>query len=66
MSTKNKKESSLKFKHRTSNKGAIDNSRKDRRSGDERRKAQSNKYFIDGGVERRSWAERRNLWYLTM
>ena len=47
-------------------KGEIDNSKKDRRSGIERRKAQSKKYFLMGGEERRSWSERRNLWYLTM
>ena len=66
MNIKNKKKSLIKFKPRNRNKGVIDNSGKDRRSGEERRKAQSNKYFFDGGDERRSWAERRNLWYLTM
>ena len=66
MSIKIKKELSYKFKLRPSNKGAMGNANKGRRSGEERRKRQSNKYFIDGGDERRSWAERRNLWYQTM
>ena len=66
MSIKNKKESSPKFKLRWRNKGFMGNSGKGRRSGEERRKGQSKKYFFDGGIERRSWTERRNLWYQTM
>ncbi len=66
MSIKNKKESSPKFKLRWRNKGAIGNSGNGRRSGEERRKGQSKKYFFDGGNERRSWTERRNPWYQTM
>ena len=66
MSIMNKKESSYQFKLRRCNSGAIGNSGKDRRSGEERRKAQSKNYFFDGGNDRRSWTERRNLWYLTM
>ena len=66
MSINNKKESSHKFKLRWRNKGTIGDSGKDRRSGEERRKGQSKKYFSDGGIERRSWTERRNLWYQTM
>jgi hypothetical protein len=31
----------------------------DRRSGNDRRKAHSLDYFLNGGVERRSWVERR-------
>ena len=32
----------------------------DRRSGGDRRKAHSLDYFLNGGVERRSWTERRS------
>ena len=32
----------------------------DRRSGSDRRKAHSLDYFLNGGVERRSWIERRS------
>ena len=39
---------------------------KDRRSGIDRRKSASSEYFENGGIERRSWNERRNLWYMTM
>ena len=66
MNTKNKKESSHEFKLVRKNKGAKGNSGRGRRSGEERRRGQSKKYFSDGGKERRSWAERRNLWYRTM
>jgi hypothetical protein len=37
----------------------------DRRSGNDRRKSYSADYFINGGIERRSWNERRYLWYMT-
>ena len=37
----------------------------DRRSGIDRRQAPDNRYFLEGGVERRSWKERRFLWYMT-
>ena len=37
----------------------------DRRSGKDRRKSYSIDYFLQGGVERRSWKERRYLWYMT-
>ena len=40
--------------------------KKDRRSGIDRRKVVSSEYFKKGGVERRSWKERRHLWYMTM
>ena len=39
---------------------------KDRRSGTDRRKKGNSEYFKNGGIERRSWSERRNLWYMTM
>ena len=39
--------------------------RNDRRSGKDRREASSKKYFLEGGLERRSWKERRNYWYMT-
>ncbi|MGD2097888.1 MAG: hypothetical protein PVG35_09925 [Desulfobacterales bacterium] len=37
----------------------------DRRSGIDRRQSVDNRYFLNGGVERRSWKERRYLWYMT-
>ena len=37
----------------------------DRRSGEDRRKSYSIDYFLQGGIERRSWKERRYLWYMT-
>lgn len=37
----------------------------DRRSGVDRRQSFDNRYFLQGGVERRSWQERRYLWYMT-
>jgi len=37
----------------------------DRRSGDDRRQSFDNSYFLKGGIERRSWKERRFLWYMT-
>jgi hypothetical protein len=37
----------------------------DRRSGVDRRQSSDNRYFLNGGVERRSWKERRYLWYMT-
>jgi hypothetical protein len=66
MNIKNKKALYYKFKLRWRNDATIGNSKKGRRSGEERRKKQSKEYFFNGGNERRSWAERRNLWYLTM
>jgi hypothetical protein len=37
----------------------VTRSKLDRRSGDDRRKAYDLDYFLNGGVERRSWKERR-------
>ena len=37
----------------------------DRRSGKDRRKSGDINYFLNGGIERRSWRERRFLWYMT-
>ena len=37
----------------------------DRRAGVDRRQSFDNRYFLEGGVERRSWKERRYLWYMT-
>jgi hypothetical protein len=42
------------------------NSNPDRRSGVDRRKSINRHYFSNGGLERRSWHERRKLWYMTM
>jgi hypothetical protein len=40
-------------------------STKDRRSYGDRRKSRKRAYFLNGGKERRSWKERRFLWYMT-
>jgi hypothetical protein len=37
----------------------------DRRSGVDRRQSPDSHYFLKGGLERRSWKERRLLWYMT-
>jgi len=37
----------------------------DRRSGKDRRRSGGTNYFLNGGIERRSWRERRFLWYMT-
>jgi len=37
----------------------------DRRSGKDRRRSYSHDYFLHGGIERRSWKERRYFWYMT-
>jgi hypothetical protein len=37
----------------------------DRRSGVDRRQSFDNRYFLNNGSERRSWKERRYLWYMT-
>jgi len=37
----------------------------DRRSGNDRRTIYSAAYFLNGGIERRSWKERRFFWYMT-
>jgi len=37
----------------------------DRRSGKDRRRSNSRDYFLHGGIERRSWRERRYCWYMT-
>ena len=38
----------------------------DRRSGKDRRKSYRPIYFIKGGIERRTWKERRYVWNMTM
>jgi hypothetical protein len=44
----------------------VENPNTDRRSGDDRRKTIDVDYFSNGGLDRRSWRERRKLWYMTM
>jgi len=48
------------------NKNLADGFGSDRRLGQDRRKVSNAKYFLKNGVERRSWKERRYLWYMTM
>jgi len=66
MSNKNKKELLAKFRLKSINRKIIGGSGNGRRSGKDRRKMGLKEYFLDGGDERRSWVERRNLWYHTM
>jgi len=40
-------------------------STRDRRAYGDRRKSGKRDYFLKGGKERRSWKERRFLWYMT-
>jgi len=40
-------------------------SAKDRRAHGDRRRTCRRDYFLKGGKERRSWKERRFLWYMT-
>jgi hypothetical protein len=43
-----------------------ENSPDDRRSGQDRRKTYRAIYFLKGGIERRTWKERRYVWNMTM
>ncbi len=54
------------YKPNKTNKKPAGGFSKDRRSGQDRRKGSNAKYFLKNGVERRSWKERRYLWYMTM
>ena len=56
----------FKGKHKKGNQRSRNEISKDRRSGTDRRIKVSSDYFRKGGVERRSWKERRHLWYMTM
>ena len=57
--------SNCKIKIRLSSRNTKDGSGNDRRSGKDRRKKSTKKYFLKGGFERRSWKERRSYWYMT-
>jgi hypothetical protein len=50
---------------RLENNGPLKHPATDRRSGKDRRKSGDVNYFLNGGIERRSWKERRFLWYMT-
>jgi len=52
-------------KSNKTNKNSVHGFDRDRRSGKDRRKGYNTRYFIKNGVERRSWKERRHLWYMT-
>ena len=66
MDTIDKRYLKFKLKLGVSDKNTKNGSSKDRRSGKDRRKISSKKYFLEGGHEKRSWRERRNYWYMTM
>ena len=59
-----KKASSI-LKLKAVNRSQIYNPDDSRRSAQDRRKSANRQYFLDGGVERRSWKERRFIWYMT-
>ncbi len=65
MNHKDKRYSAFKFKLKIDKRNSSVGSVKDRRSGKDRRKTSHKKYFHEGGLERRSWKERRKYWYLT-
>ena len=58
--------STNKLKLRVNNTNDIVGSGKGRRSGTDRRKLSRKNYFLDGGLERRSWKERRKNWLITI
>ena len=60
-----KKKASSLLRLKTTERNRIFNPTGDRRSGADRRKSLSQQYFSDGGTERRSWKERRYIWYMT-
>ena len=60
-----KRYSAFKFKLKINKRNHSLGSSNGRRSGKERRKTSHKKYFLEGGLERRSWKERRKYWYMT-
>jgi len=66
MSNRNKIVHSFQFKLTSDKKKLSYVSDLDRRSGKDRRKLPVRDYLLNGCVERRSWSERRFLWYMTM
>ena len=59
-----KRNSAIKF--RMIDKNTIDVFCNDHRSGKDRRKISTKKYFLKGGLERRNWKDRRKDWYMTL
>ena len=66
MNYKGKRYSVFKFKLRINKINPGFDSGNGRRSGNDRRKTSHKEYFLEGGLERRSWKERRKYWYITM
>ena len=64
MAKRYEKYSPIKF--RIINENTIDGFGNGRRSGKDRRKVATKEYFLKGGLERRSWQERRKNWYMAM
>jgi hypothetical protein len=65
MSTKDNNRHLFQHKPKISRKTLSNGHSKDRRSGKDRRQSFNSSYFLKGGVERRSWKERRYKWYMT-
>ena len=59
-----KKASSI-LRLKTAKRSHIFNPEDGRRSAQDRRKSAMREYFLSGGEERRSWKERRYVWYMT-
>lgn len=59
MGNRDKRYSAIKLKLRIYNRNTIVGSGDGRRSGKDRRKISTKTYFLEGGLERRSWKERR-------
>ena len=66
MSNRNKIDHSFQFNLTSGKKKLSYVSDLGRRSGKDRRKLPVRDYLLNGCVERRSWSERRFLWYMTM
>ena len=58
--------STHKAEYKIINRNIMDGFAGGRRSGEDRRKESKREYFINGGIERRSWKERRTCWYMTL
>jgi hypothetical protein len=66
MSSKNKIDHCFQIKFGSGKKNLPHVSGLGRRSGKDRRKLPVRDYLLNGCVERRSWSERRFIWYMTM
>jgi len=66
MSYIDKKYLTFKFKVGTNKRNYSVGYGSDRHPEKDRRKSSHKKYFLEGGLEKRSWKEGRKYWYMTM